>query len=49
MLRKMKVKPSFHEELFQKKKKLLLRIYARRLSGHLWFTVRRKSLVADLN
>ena len=44
------VKPSFHEKLFQKEKnKLLLWIYARQLSSHMWFNSRRKSLVAGLN
>ena len=34
----LKVKPSFHGKLFQKEKnKLLLWIFARQLSGHLWF------------
>ena len=46
----LKVKPSFHEKLFEKEKnKLLLMIYVWRLSGHLWFNGRRKSLVASLN
>ena len=38
----LKVKLSFHEKLFQKEKnKLLLSIYSRRLSSHLWFSGRR--------
>ena len=38
----LKVKLSFHEKLFQKEKnKLLLSIYSRRLSSHLWFNGRR--------
>ena len=46
----LKVKPSFHEKLFQKEKNiLLLRIYDRRFSDHLWFNGRRKSPVAGLN
>ena len=46
----LKVKPSFHQMLFQKEKtKWLLRIYARRLSDHLWFNGQQKSLVTDLN
>ena len=46
----LKVKPSFYEKLFQKEKnELLLRIYARRLSGYLWFNGRRKLPVASLN
>ena len=45
----LKVKPSFHKKLFQKEKnKSLLWIYAWRLSGHLWFNARQKSLVAGL-
>ena len=47
---RLKVKPSFHEKLFQKEKnKLLLWVYSRRLSGHLWFNDRQKSPVAGLN
>ena len=47
---RLKVKPSFHEKLFQKEKnKLLLWIYARWLSSHLWFNGRRKSSVAVLS
>ena len=46
----LKVKPSFHEKLFQKEKnELLLWIYARWLSSHLWFNGHWKSLVAGLN
>ena len=46
----LKVKTSFHEKLSQKEKtKLLLWIYARRLSSRLWFNDRRKSPVAGLN
>ena len=46
----LKVKPSFHEISFQKaKSKLLLWIYAWQISGHLWFNVRQKLLVASLN
>ena len=38
----LEVKPSFHKKLFQKEKnKLLLSIYSRRLSSHLWFNGRR--------
>ena len=45
----LKVKPSFHGKLFQNEKsKLLLWIYAQRLSDHLWFNGRLKSLVASL-
>ena len=41
------MKPSFHKKLFQKEKnKLLLWIYACRLSGHLWFSGQRKSPLA---
>ena len=39
----LKVKPSFHKKLFQKENKLLLRIYARRLSGHSRLNGRRQS------
>ena len=46
----LKVKPSFHEKLFQKEKsKLLLWIYDPRLSGHLWFNGWQKLPVASLN
>ena len=46
----LKVKPSFHKKLFQKEKnKLLLWIYARQLSDHLWFNGQQKSPVADLD
>ena len=40
---------SFDEKLFQKEKKILLWVYARRLSDHLWFSCRRNSPVAGLN
>ena len=44
------MKPSFHEKLLQKEKnKLLLWIYAWRLSDHLWFNGWEKSSVAGLN
>ena len=45
----LKVKPSFHEKLFQKEKNKLLWIYARWLSSHLWFNGRWKLPVAGLN
>ena len=46
----LKVKPSFHEKLFQKEKnKLLVWIYAWQLSGYLWFNGWQKLLVASLN
>ena len=45
----LKVKPSFHEKLFQREKNTLLWIYARRLSGHLQFNGRWKSSVVGLN
>ena len=46
----LKVKPSFYEKLFQKEKnKLLLWIYARRLSSHLWSNGWQKLPVTGLN
>ena len=46
----LEMKSSFDEKLFQKEKdKLLLWIYAWRLSGHLWFNGRQKSPVAWLS
>ena len=46
----LKVKPFFHEKLSQKEKnKLLLWIYVRWPSSHLWFNGWRKSPVAGLN
>ena len=46
----LKVKPSFHDKLFQKEKnELLLWIYAQQFSGHLWSNGWRKSPVARLS
>ena len=45
-----KVKPSFYEKIFQKEKnKLLLWMYAQRLSGHLWSKGYQKSLVTGIS
>ena len=45
----LKVKPSFHEKLFQKEKnRLLLWIYPQQVSGHLCFNGRQKSPVTSL-
>ena len=45
----LKVKPSFHEKLFQKEKnRLLLWIYPQQVSGHLCFNGLQKSSVTSL-
>ena len=49
MLQNLIIIKSINLSIIQKEKKILLWIYARRLSSHLCFNGRRKSLVAGLN